>query len=168
MRYLPRGAIMAAPASACISSSISSPRASADVSPWIRRPDVARLSASGFQGMLALRRLSQRRNSKLADQDDFLQIIEDQAPPPESGPRWKVAVIDDDPAVHDGTRFALSDYTLNGQRLEILSASSAAEGREFLARHPDVAPGLPHSPLKSPSRRLQPVTFPPPTLQNTH
>src|SRR6266446_2873428 len=130
---------MAAPASACTSSSISSPRASADVSPWIRRPDVALLSASGFQGMLALRRLSQRRNNKLADEDEFLQIIEDQAPPPEAGPRWKVAVIDDDPAVHDGTRFALSDYTLNGQRLEILSASSAAEGRELLARHPDVA-----------------------------
>jgi signal transduction histidine kinase len=74
----------------------------------------------------------------LAD-DEFVQIIEDQAPPPEVGPRWKVAVIDDDPAVHDGTRFALSDFVLNGQQLDILSASSAAEGRELLARHPDIA-----------------------------
>ena len=24
--------------------------------------------------------------------------------PPEQGPRWKIAVIDDEPAVHDGTR----------------------------------------------------------------
>src|SRR5205807_5213291 len=45
----------------------------------------------------------------------------------------------DEPAVHDGTRFALSDYRLNGQALEILSAYSAAEGRELMRRHPDVA-----------------------------
>ncbi|WP_204336371.1 hypothetical protein, partial [Proteus mirabilis] len=53
--------------------------------------------------------------------------------------RWKIAVIDDDPAVHDGTRFALSDYSLNGQRLEILSAYSAAEGRKLMAAHGDIA-----------------------------
>ena len=48
-------------------------------------------------------------------------------------------MIDDEPAVHDGTRFALSDYKLNGQGLEILSAYSAAEGRELMRKHPDVA-----------------------------
>jgi signal transduction histidine kinase/CheY-like chemotaxis protein len=75
----------------------------------------------------------------VGEQDDFLQIIEDSAAGPEEGPRWKVAVIDDDPAVHNGTRFALGDYQLNGQGLEILSASSAAEGRELMRAHPDVA-----------------------------
>jgi signal transduction histidine kinase/CheY-like chemotaxis protein len=72
-------------------------------------------------------------------EDDFLQIIDDQAPPPGPGPRWKIAVIDDDPAVHDGTRFALSDFVLEGQGVEILSASSAAEGRDLMRRHPDIA-----------------------------
>jgi len=38
--------------------------------------------------------------------------------------------------VHEGTRFALSDYTLNGQTLEILSAYSAAEGRALMRAHP--------------------------------
>jgi len=73
--------------------------------------------------------------------DDIVHLIDDPGgePPPEQGPRWKVAVIDDEPAVHDGTRFALSDYKLNGQGLEILSAYSAAEGRELLRNHPDVA-----------------------------
>ncbi len=52
---------------------------------------------------------------------------------------WKIAVIDDDPAVHDGTRFALYDYALAGQGLEILSAHSAAEGRELIRAHPDLA-----------------------------
>jgi signal transduction histidine kinase/CheY-like chemotaxis protein len=72
--------------------------------------------------------------------DDIVHLIEDPGyEPVDHGPRWKIAVIDDEPAVHDGTRFALSDYRLNGQGLEILSAYSAAEGRELMRRHPDVA-----------------------------
>ena len=73
-------------------------------------------------------------------EDDIVQLIDDpRERPPEQGPRWKIAVIDDEPAVHDGTRFALSDYRLNGQGLEILSAYSAAEGRELMRRNTDVA-----------------------------
>src|SRR5438105_14169332 len=49
-------------------------------------------------------------------EDDIVQLIEDPGDKPaEQGPRWKTAVIDDEPAVHDGTRFALADYRLNGQ-----------------------------------------------------
>src|SRR5499427_4818919 len=73
-------------------------------------------------------------------EDDIVHLIDDPGDRlPEQGPRWKIAVIDDEPAVHDGTRFALSDYRLNGQGLEILSAYSAAEGRELMRRHADVA-----------------------------
>src|SRR2546423_1649889 len=73
-------------------------------------------------------------------EDDIVQLIDDpREKPAEQGPRWKIAVIDDEPAVHDGTRFALSDYRLNGQGLEILSAYSAAEGRELMRRNTDVA-----------------------------
>ena len=55
----------------------------------------------------------------MADQDDVLQLIEDSGRTPEASNarKWKVAVIDDDQAVHEGTRFALSDYNLNGQTL---------------------------------------------------
>jgi len=73
-------------------------------------------------------------------EDDIVQLIDDpREKPAEQGPRWRIAVIDDEPAVHDGTRFALSDYRLHGQGLEILSAYSAAEGRELMRRHSDVA-----------------------------
>jgi signal transduction histidine kinase len=73
-------------------------------------------------------------------EDDIVHLIEGPGDePPEEGPRWKIAVIDDEPAVHDGTRFALSDYRLNGQGLDILSAYSAAEGRELMRNHPDIA-----------------------------
>jgi signal transduction histidine kinase/CheY-like chemotaxis protein len=77
----------------------------------------------------------------MSDRDDILHLIEDTAAdkPVVTGRPWKVAIIDDDPAVHDGTRFALSDYNLNGQGIEILSAYSAAEGRELMHKHPDMA-----------------------------
>ena len=77
----------------------------------------------------------------MAEQDDVLHLIEDSGAAPEisTARKWKIAVIDDDPAVHEGTRFALSDYNLNGQTLEILSAYSAAEGRILMRAHPDIA-----------------------------
>src|SRR5690348_1068359 len=77
----------------------------------------------------------------MAEQDDVLHLIDDTGTAPDSSSerKWKVAVIDDDQAVHEGTRFALSDYQLNGQGLEILSAYSAAEGRELMRAHKDIA-----------------------------
>ena len=77
----------------------------------------------------------------MAEQDDVLHLIDDSGTAPEmsTARKWKVAVIDDDQAVHEGTRFALSDYSLHGQTLEILSAYSAAEGRTLMRAHPDIA-----------------------------
>jgi signal transduction histidine kinase/CheY-like chemotaxis protein len=77
----------------------------------------------------------------MAEQDDVLHLIDDTGTVPEASTarKWKVAVIDDDQAVHEGTRFALSDYSLHGATLEILSAYSAAEGRTLMRAHPDIA-----------------------------
>ncbi|HEY7385934.1 MAG TPA: DUF3369 domain-containing protein [Beijerinckiaceae bacterium] len=76
----------------------------------------------------------------MVSEEEFLTFSEDeQADVAAPSGRWKIAIIDDDQAVHDGTRFALYDYVLNGQGLEILSARSAAEGRELLLAHPDTA-----------------------------
>ena len=73
--------------------------------------------------------------------DDFLRFTDEPETraPEVSAKKWKVAIIDDDQSVHDGTRLALSDYSLNGQGLELLSAYTAAEGRELLAAQPDIA-----------------------------
>lgn len=72
--------------------------------------------------------------------EDVVEIVEDdpQGKPAEAG-AWTVLVVDDDAAVHEGTRFALFDYELDGRSLEILSAYSAREGKEILAARPDVA-----------------------------
>jgi len=76
----------------------------------------------------------------MTDEHDILRVIEDtEAPVEDAAPAWKVAVIDDDDAVHEGTRFALYDYSLHGAGLDILSARSAAEGRELMRAVPDIA-----------------------------
>ena len=72
--------------------------------------------------------------------DDLIRVIDDSGVTAEQpSAAWKVAIIDDDPAVHEGTRFALYDYNLNGQGIDILSAYSAEEGRELMRAHPDIA-----------------------------
>ena len=76
-----------------------------------------------------------------AEDDDLLDLVDDRdevtlTPP---GQPWTVAIIDDDPAVHNGTRFALADYRLDDRGLNLLSAYSAAEGRTLLRQHTDVA-----------------------------
>jgi signal transduction histidine kinase/response regulator of citrate/malate metabolism len=96
----------------------------------------------------------------MADQDDVLQLIEDDHRPLVAPTRkWKVAVIDDDAAVHEGTRFALSDYALNGQTLEILSAYSAAEGEKLMRDNPDIAAVLLDVIMETDSAGLELVEF---------
>jgi signal transduction histidine kinase/CheY-like chemotaxis protein len=77
----------------------------------------------------------------VAEDAELVTLIEDEpaAPPAAFGSPWKVAVVDDDRAVHDGTRFALVDYQLGGRGLELVSAHSAAEARQMLRSHPDLA-----------------------------
>ena len=72
--------------------------------------------------------------------DDILSLIPDEiAEIPERAGAWTIAVVDDDAAVHEGTRYALAGYELDGRSLEILSAYSAQEARLLLAGRRDVA-----------------------------
>ncbi len=97
----------------------------------------------------------------MAEPDDFVHLIDDSdaTAPVEVGPRWKIAVIDDEPAVHDGTRFALADYKLNGQGINIVSAYSAAEGRELMRANPDIAVVLLDVIMESDTAGLELVEF---------
>src|SRR3954454_324795 len=97
----------------------------------------------------------------MPDSNDFLDLIEDGEPSGSAapGPRWKVLIVDDDPAVHDGTRFALYDYALNGQGLDFTSAYSAREGRDLLRAHPDAAVVLLDVVMETESAGLELVDF---------
>jgi signal transduction histidine kinase len=96
----------------------------------------------------------------MSDDTDIVRLIDDEArAEPGAAARWKVAVIDDDTAVHDGTRFALYDYALNGQGIELMSAYSAAEGRELLKANPDIAVVLLDVVMESDAAGLELVDF---------
>ncbi len=73
--------------------------------------------------------------------DDVLLSVVDDAfvEAPRMSGTAKIAIVDDDEAVHEGTRYALKGYELHGRGLEILSAYSGQQARELLAAHPDTA-----------------------------
>lgn len=54
-------------------------------------------------------------------------------------PPWIVLVVDDEPDVHAVTRLALEKALFAGRGVRLVNASSAAEGRALLAKHPDAA-----------------------------
>ncbi|TFF25535.1 DUF3369 domain-containing protein [Jiella endophytica] len=72
---------------------------------------------------------------------DFLEFAEpdEVAEPQAHRTGWKLAVIDDDEAVHEGTSFALRHFALHGYGLEVIGARSAREGFELLKQNPDTA-----------------------------
>ena len=57
----------------------------------------------------------------------------------EASKPWKVAVIDDDEAVHEGTRFAVKHFRFGNRPMELIGARSAVEGLSLLRDHPDTA-----------------------------
>lgn len=52
---------------------------------------------------------------------------------------WKVLITDDEPDVHEVTELALKRFTFDDRPLEFLHAYSAAEARDILRKHPDIA-----------------------------
>jgi len=52
---------------------------------------------------------------------------------------WKVMIVDDEPAMHEVTRLALSGVTFAGQGLEFISCYSGSEAVEALRTNPDTA-----------------------------
>ena len=53
--------------------------------------------------------------------------------------RWKVLLVDDEPAVHQVSRLILADLQFDGRGIELLSAESAAQAREILSREGELA-----------------------------
>jgi signal transduction histidine kinase/class 3 adenylate cyclase len=52
---------------------------------------------------------------------------------------WKMLVVDDEEEVHYITQFSLGDYQYQNSGLHIFNAYSAAEAREILQQHDDIA-----------------------------
>jgi CheY-like chemotaxis protein len=76
--------------------------------------------------------------------DDENWLLEDDEASPGAAPAaaarpWRVLVVDDDADVHAVTRLALRNVSFKGRALELLSASSAAEGFRLLQGSADIA-----------------------------
>jgi signal transduction histidine kinase len=52
---------------------------------------------------------------------------------------WKILIVDDEPAVHSVTRFALTEFEFEGKGLEFISAYSAEEAKSALSKNADAA-----------------------------
>jgi len=52
---------------------------------------------------------------------------------------WKILIVDDEPEIHSITKTVLSNFELEGKKLEFLSAYSGKEAIEILKKVPDIA-----------------------------
>lgn len=55
---------------------------------------------------------------------------------------WQVLLVDDDEQIHQITQIALSGFTFQSRKLELLSALSAKEAKQVLQDNPDIALAL--------------------------
>ncbi|MFT3806369.1 DUF3369 domain-containing protein [Arenimonas sp.] len=78
---------------------------------------------------------------------------------PAALPAWKVLLVDDEPEIHEVTRLVLSGFRFEDRPLQILSAESAAEARQLLGRHEDLAVVLLDVVMESDQAGLELVRF---------
>ncbi len=52
---------------------------------------------------------------------------------------WKIMLVDDEPDIHAVIHLTLQDLQMDGRPLQLLDANSAAEAKDLLVQHPDVA-----------------------------
>lgn len=60
-------------------------------------------------------------------------------PKASGGMPWKIMIVDDEPAMHDVTRLALSGVSFAGRPLEFISCYSGEQAIETMRRNPDTA-----------------------------
>ncbi len=53
--------------------------------------------------------------------------------------RWKVLLVDDEPAIHEVSRLILAGLNFEDREVELIAAASAAHARDLLERHADIA-----------------------------
>ncbi|NJD08155.1 MAG: EAL domain-containing protein [Methylococcaceae bacterium] len=80
----------------------------------------------------------------MADDDDLVAFVDEEPPQGTHAdgsamPCWRVLVVDDDPDVHETTKFALQGVIVHNRPLQLLDAYTAAEGLQVLAHEPDIA-----------------------------
>lgn len=73
------------------------------------------------------------------DDDDDLFFAEEEEEQGSLLPPWKVLIVDDEPGIHQVTKFAIQDLVFEGRPLEFLHAYTGSEANEMVANTPDIA-----------------------------
>jgi diguanylate cyclase (GGDEF)-like protein len=81
---------------------------------------------------------------RLAIEDDELLIFEEEDDRGsnilnENKLAWKIAIVDDEPSVHQATQLALKNVEFKEKKLSFLSAHSAKDARKIFATNSDIA-----------------------------
>ena len=87
-------------------------------------------------------------------------------PAPTTLAPWKVLLVDDEPEIHEVTRLVLGGFRFEDRPLDIFSAMTAAEAREALVEHDDIAVILLDVVMESDQAGLQLVDFIRHTINN--
>jgi len=72
---------------------------------------------------------------------------------------WKILVIDDEQSIHDITANALKSVVIDGRRLELISAVSAADAKIKLSENDDIALALVDVIMETPTAGLDLVNY---------
>ncbi|MDF1881201.1 EAL domain-containing protein [Sulfurimonas sp. MAG313] len=72
---------------------------------------------------------------------------------------WKILVIDDEESIHDITANALKSVVIDGRRLELINAMSAADAKIKLSEHDDIALALVDVIMETPTAGLDLVNY---------
>ena len=68
----------------------------------------------------------------LDGEEEEVQVKDEKLP-------WKVLIVDDEPEVHEVTRWTLRDFRFDDRRLDFISAHSGNEACNLIDAHPDAA-----------------------------
>ncbi len=82
-----------------------------------------------------------QNTDQLEEDDDFLFAEEEEIEEPQIGAQstWKIMIVDDEPAIHDVTRLAISKISFQNKGLVFIDAYSGEEAKRLILEHPDTA-----------------------------
>ena len=72
-------------------------------------------------------------------EEEILEIIDEDLPEETNSSFWKILIVDDESEVHQSSKLLLKNFTFEDKPLTFFSAYSAAEAKQLMAKHPDIA-----------------------------
>lgn len=102
--------------------------------------------------------------------DEFIFAQEDEERSPTDAVAavqpWQILIVDDEAEVHEVTELALREFTFEGRSLKFISAYSAAEAKQLIQTHSDIAIILLDVVMETENAGLQLIRYVREELQN--